>query len=444
MAEIAPFRGIRFDTKRVPASDVLAPPYDVIDQAGRDELAKKHERNCVRLILPEGESEGGDKYQTAAKTLDSWLADGTLVRDERPAVYRYHQVFTSAELGGQTVTRRGFIAAVRLHAFDERIILPHERTLKGPKIDRLALMDATRAHLSQIFTMYADPSGETDRLFAKAERLAPTLDGTTADGTRHLLWRVDSSEIIGALKRLMAPLQLYIADGHHRYETMLALREKFRERAGGELSFHSAAQFGTLFLANMNDPGLVVLPTHRLIHSVDGFAPEDLLEHAKEYFDISTIEEGALNAARLRKVISDESAKRPCFAAIWPFHDDAALFALKPDLDLAAAGLTGSPALTRLDVSLLHGLVLENILGIDRAAQEAQSNIKYIKDTQKALDLIADCKGQICFIMNPTRVEQVKNVAEAREVMPQKSTFFYPKIASGVVFNRIDTAEELS
>ncbi|MEM9488800.1 MAG: DUF1015 domain-containing protein [Myxococcota bacterium] len=447
MAEIAPFRGILYNTKNVPASDVLAPPYDVIDDAGRAALEGKHDANSVRLILPQpggdGDSDGGDKYQNAARILAAWLDDGTLVRDDRPAVYRYHQVFTSAELGEQTVTRRGFIAAVRLHDFAEGIILPHERTLKGPKIDRLALMGATSAHFSQIFTTYSDPSGETDRIFAAIEHNAPTLDGTTDDGTRHMVWRVDSREIIGKLVRLMAPLKLYIADGHHRYETMLALREQFRERAGGQLSEHSAAQYGTMFMANMDDPGLVVLPTHRLVHSVDGFVPEDMVEAARDYFDVSVVTGGAQNAAHLRTAIAEASAKRTTFAAVWPFNDDATLFTLKDGIDLEAAGLTGHPALTSLDVSLLHGLVLENILGIDRAAQEAQKNLKYIKDTQKALDLIADCKGQICFMMNATRMAQVKAVADAHEVMPQKSTFFYPKIASGIVFNPIDTAEEL-
>lgn len=449
MAEIAPFRGILYDTRRVRAKDVLAPPYDVIDDEGRATLAAQHDRNCVRLILPQPETTGeataaaGDKYQHAAALLSGWLADGTLRRDQRPAVYRYHQVFTSAELGDQTVVRRGFIAAVRLHAFDEGVILPHERTLRGPKIDRLALMEATRAQFSQIFTMYSDPSGETDRIFHTIEGAAPYLDATTADGTQHILWRVDNCEIIGKLVRLMAPLKLYIADGHHRYETMLALREKLREAAGGTLSDHSAAQFGTMFLANMNDPGLVVLPTHRMIHSVDGFSPEQMIEAAAAYFDISTVTGGAQKASVLRTAIAEASAVRPSLAAIWPFNDDAALLTLKPDVNLEAAGLSGHPALTHLDVSLLHGLVLENILGIDRAAQEAQSHIEYIKDTQKALDKIAACKGQVCFIMNPTRVDQVRAVADAHAVMPQKSTFFYPKIASGVVINPIDAGEEI-
>lgn len=441
MADIAPFRGVLYNP-HLPASDVLAPPYDVIDDAGHDALAARHDRNCVRLILPRSR-EDGDKYRHAASTMQDWLSDGTLIRDDRPAVYLYHQVFKSKEIGERPVTRRGFIAAVRLHAFDEGVILPHERTLNEPKIDRLALMDATRAHLSQIFAMYADPSGESARVFAHVERMRPVLDGTTTDGTIHRLWRVTNREIVGRLQRILAPLSLYIADGHHRYETMLALRERFRERAGGRLSFRSAAQFGTMFLTNMNDPGLVVLPTHRLVHSLDGFAPEDLLVAAEDFFDITTVEEGALNAHRLRAAIAEASERRPSFAAVWPFYDHAALFSLKAGVVPAEHGVLGHPSLTNLDVKLLHGLVLENLLGIDRQAQEAQSNLRYIKDTQKALDAISAVDGQICFIMNPTRVDQVKAVSDAREVMPQKSTFFYPKLASGVVFNTVDVDEEL-
>src|SRR5690606_28786887 len=160
----------------------------------------------------------------------------------------------------------------------------------------------------------------------------------------------------------------------------------------------------TMFLANMHDPGLVVLPTHRIIHDVDGFSPDKLIEDAREYVDITMIQDGALNAARLRLALTEASARRPSFGAVWPFQNDAALLSPKPGVDLAAAGLHGHPALTSLDVSLLHGLVLENLLGIDRAAQEAQTHLEYVKDTQKALDRIADCKGQIGFIMNATRV----------------------------------------
>jgi uncharacterized protein (DUF1015 family) len=441
MAEIAGFRGIRYDVSRVDASRVLAPPYDVIDADGRAALAARDPHNCVRLILPEGD--GDSKYAEAARVLEAWLGEGVLRREQRPAVYRYHQVFTSSELGGRTITRRGFIAAVRLHAFDEGVILPHERTLKGPKIDRLKLMDATSAHFSQIFTMYSDPSGASDRAFAAAESREPDLDGTTEDGTRHRMWRVDDAEALGALVRAMAPLKLYIADGHHRYETMLALRERFRERAGGPLSSRSAAEFGTMFLSNMDDPGLIVLPTHRLVHGLDDFSLERTVAQAREWFDVEVVPDVGRDAVALRTLLAERGKRTPSFAAIVPGSADATILSLKPGFDPDAAWIDADPALTSLDVTLLHSLVLERILDIDRAAQEAQTNLGYIKDTGKAVDQTAAGAGQVCFIMDPTRLDQVRAVADAGEVMPQKSTFFYPKIASGIVINKIDPGEEL-
>ncbi len=424
MAEIRPFQGIRFNTDRVEAAKVLAPPYDVIDADERERLAALDPHNCVRLILPAGE--GDEKYDHANKTMSAWRASGILVRDDQPAIYRYHQVFTSPELGPDPVTRRGFVAAVRLHRFDERVILPHERTLKGPKIDRLKLMKATHAHLSQIFTLYSDPEGKADAAFGEAEAQTPIVDGTTADGTRHIVWRVDDPGIIEAVCAVIADRNLYIADGHHRYETMLAYRDHLRERAASE-----EADFGTMFLANMDDPGLVVLPTHRLVHSLPQFDVADVTAKAGELFDVEVVAGAAQDAAKVRDVLADRGATRPTLGMIVPGSADLTVLSYKGDLD--ALDVTA-----RLDVTLLHEKLLEGILGIDRAAQEAKTNLDYIKDTGKALQLTAEGRGQVCFLMNATPVAQVKAVSDAGGVMPQKSTFFYPKIASGVVFRRVE------
>jgi len=441
MPEIEPFRGILYDTAKVEASKVLAPPYDVIDDAGRAALESMDPHNCVRLILPQGE--GDAKYGAANQTLNAWLADGALIRDTRPAIYRYHQVFTVDALGGRSFTRRGFVAAVRLHSFDEGVILPHERTLAGPKVDRLKLMEATSAHFSQIFTLYSDPSKATDDLFRKVESTTPDVDGVTDDGTRHRVWRVPDRELIGKLQRLMGQMKLYIADGHHRYETMLALRESFRKRVGGELSFRSSAKYGTLFCANMDDAGLVVLPTHRLVHDLASFDFAVVREKASRWFEIIEIPGAAGDATRLATEIHDRSEVSPTFAAIVPGSDSAWLMTLRGSANLAAEGLSGSRALLDLDITLLHALVLERVLGIDRKAQEAKTNIHYIRDTPSALQRTAAGEGQVCFILEPTRLKQIRAVADAHEFMPQKSTYFYPKIASGVVFNRIDPNEDL-
>ena len=442
MPEIAPFRGVVFDPNRVNCAHVWAPPYDVIDSEHRKQLADKDSHNCVRIVLPEGADD--DKYVNAANTIESWLTEKILQRDSRPGIYRYHQTFTSAELDGRSVTRKGFVAAVRLHDFSDRVILPHERTLRGPKIDRLKLMKATKMHTSQIFAMYSDPSMQTDRLFRDVEAQPPHLEGTTDDGTTHTVWRLVDREPIGELMRLMAPLKLYIADGHHRYETMLAMRAHLTEQAGGTLPSKSSGNFGCMFLANMNDDGLIVLPTHRILHSVDDFDAQGFLDNASKYFELIPVAGACTNAAALRAAITRSASRGTSFAVVFPQQSAATLFRLRPTTDLGALGVQGSPAVTGLDVTVLHELVLERLLGITRAAQEAKTNLHYVKDTAQALSRIQSGEGQAGFIMDAPRVDQVRAVADANEIMPQKSTYFFPKIATGVVFNPIDSTEELT
>jgi len=222
---------------------------------------------------------------------------------------------------------------------------------------------------------------------------------------------------------------------------MLALREEFRAAAGGELPQRSAGEFGTFFLCNMEDPDLVILPTHRLVHALPSVDPAALLERAKEYFTISTLEKGATNAALLKKELARLAEIRTTFAMVVPNNETAWLLGTRVEPE--DVGMTGHRSVLHLDVTVLHALVLERLLGIDRAAQEAQQNLSYVKDTADALARMQRGEAQLGFIMNPTRVEQVRHVADAGEVMPQKSTFFYPKIASGLVINPVDPDEDL-
>jgi uncharacterized protein (DUF1015 family) len=439
MPDIAPFRGLLYDPARVDPAKVLAPPYDVIDPEERARLAAADPHNCVRLILPEAD-DGGDRYAAAARTLEAWLAEGVLRRDDRRAIYRYQQIFTHPDLGERPVTRAGFIAAVRLHPFTDRVILPHERTLRGPKEDRLALMKATSAHFSQIFAMFRDASGQVERAFRKVERTPPLVDVTLPGGVRHVLWRCADAELVGQVRHLMAPKKLYIADGHHRYETMLALRDHFA--AGRSLPTYSAAQYATMFVCTMDQPGLVILPTHRILHGVAGFTAAALLERAREYFSVDRIEEGARDAGRVRAAIAEAPAHQPAFAVAFPGESDAWRLTLMPSVNALALGLA-APAVAKLDVTLLHGLVLERILGITAAAQEAQSHLRYVKDTGQALAQLGAPGTQAVFLLGNVAVDDVRHVADAGEVMPQKSTFFYPKIASGLVMNPIDPGEDL-
>jgi uncharacterized protein (DUF1015 family) len=431
--DIAPFRGYLYDLTKADAAKVLAPPYDVIDPDERTRLAALDPHNIVKLILP-------DSYEAAAKTQEAWIGDGTLRRDDYKAIYRYAQSFRHEDLGDREVTRTGFIAGVRLHPYSDAIILPHERTLRGPKEDRLALMKATSSHYSQIFTMYRDSAGEIDRAFKKVEREKPVFDVRMADGVRHVLWRCRDNETIGTVRHHMSRKKLYIADGHHRYETMLVLKQHFEQR--GELSTYSAAQYGTMFLCNVDQTGMVVLPTHRVVHSLQGFAPAAFLEKAKEYFIVEKLENGAKNAAVVRKAISAAVAHQPAFAVVFPGESHAWVMTLSPSASATVLSLAPR-AVAKLDVSVLHNLVFERMLGMTPAAQEAQTNLRYVKDTSKALAEAGTAGTQAVFLLAPVKVEQVTAVADAHEVMPQKSTFFYPKIASGVVINKIDPDEDL-
>jgi uncharacterized protein (DUF1015 family) len=429
MAEIAAFRGILYSPKAGPAGKLLAPPYDVISPAERAQLAALDPHNCVRLILPEGE--GDEKYARAGRELREWLAAGVLVRDDQPALYRYHQTFTAE---GRTATRTGFICRIRLHKFSEGVVLPHERTLAGPKADRLKLKRATRAHLSQVFGLYSDAARASDEPFAEIVKTEPLLDATTSDGVRQQLWRLTGVAAQQKVAALLREKKIYIADGHHRYETMLALREELRAESGGNA--RSAIEYGTIFLANMDDPGLLVFPTHRVVHGLASFDRAAVLQKARDFF---TVEEAAVtDAPSLRAQLAANGAKAPSFAMVT--GDRVAFLTLRKDVDLERVPSLRGPAVLRtLDVTLLHALMIEQILGIDREAQAAQTNLRYVKDTGHAL---TEAKSaQAVFVMNPTKVHEVKAVADAGEVMPQKSTFFYPKLASGLVLNPLDPAE---
>jgi uncharacterized protein (DUF1015 family) len=433
MAEIAPFRGILYDPSRAGApAKLLAPPYDVISPEERARLAALDPHNSVRLILPEGE--GDTKYAHAAQLLKAWLDEGVLRRDLEPALYRYHQTFTAE---GQSTTRKGFICRIRLHKFSEGVVLPHERTLAGPKADRLKLKRATRCHLSQVFGLYSDPNRSTDVPFETVERQPPALEGTTSDGVTQKLWRLTDAAAQREVMRLLADKKVYIADGHHRYETMLALRDELR---GEARSPRSSVEYGTIFLANMDDPGLLVFPTHRVVHGLAAFDPRAVLAQARTFFTVE--EASAGDAATVRRVLAEKGQVAPTFAMC--NGSFLAYLTLRKDVDLEQVpSLKGPAVLRRLDVTLLHALMIEQILGIDRAAQEKQTNLRYLKDTQAALDEARAPDVQAVFIMNPTKVHEVRDVADAGEVMPQKSTFFYPKLASGLVLNPIIPSEEV-
>jgi uncharacterized protein (DUF1015 family) len=439
VADIAAFRGILFDPLRVSVAKVLAPPYDVISPEERARLAAADPHNVVRLDLPEADKDV-DKYAAAAKTFEAWQASGVLRRDDRRAFYRYQQSFSHADLGGRETIRAGFIAAVKLQPFADRVVLPHERTLSGPKQDRLALLKATGAHFSQVFAMYRDPSGEVERLLKRVERSAPIFDVRMPDGVRHVLWRCADAETIGKVRHQMASRKLYIADGHHRYETMLAYRDELAARQN--LSQYSSANYGSVFLCDMEQEGMVILPTHRILHSVQGLTAAGLLDKLKETCMVDRIDGAARDLAKIRASVDTAPDHQPAIAVVFPGDSHAWRITLSPKINPMTLGLA-TPAVAKLDVTLLHGLVLEKALGLSREAQEAQTNLRYVKDAASAFAELDKPGTQAAFLLGAAKVDTVRQVAEAGEVMPQKSTFFFPKLASGVVMSRVEPDEDL-
>jgi uncharacterized protein (DUF1015 family) len=433
MAEIAPLRPLRYDTDRLPhgLASVVAPPYDVISPAQRAELAARDPHNVVRLILPDGD--GDAKYANAAKLLAAWRESGVLVRDNEPAFYRYDQSFLPPD-GGKAITRRGFLALVRLVPLSARIVLPHERTLTGPKEDRLKLFRATKTNLSPGFMLYRDPKGELDGPLSSAQLIA---EFSTADGVHHALAKVTADDAVAAIVEGVAESTLLIADGHHRYETAVRYAEETTElfpQAGPRASH----RYFMTFLVNGDDPNLMVFPTHRLVHSLASFSFERMLEGAKEWFVQRALPAGSDAQATLR-ALRDAGKKGPSFAAA-SSDGAAAILTLRSDVDLGAHPTLGKrpEVLRKTDAAVLHSAILEELLGITPEAQAAKTNLSYLQDAAASLADVRGGKGQVLFLMNATPVAEVRRVAEAGEVMPQKSTFFYPKVLTGLAVHTLD------
>jgi uncharacterized protein (DUF1015 family) len=430
MARIRPFNGLRYRLADKDASALLAPPYDVVDAAGRAEIGSRSPNNCIHIILPEGE--GDAKYPEGAAQFKR-ITEEALERDEKPSFYVYNQRFS---FDGVDYLRRGFVCLIELTPFGEGPVLPHERTLKGPKADRLALMQACDAHLELVFGLFSDPDKKWEAAVASAMG-EPTMD-CEFDGVQHQLFAVSDPALCQELAKVLADKKIYIADGHHRYETMCAFSKQLQEAGRGD----GAAKWGMIYLSNLDDEGLVVRPTHRIVHSLASFGDAELqsaLESARAYFDVTEYPVADYGSvAQISELLEKEGAKAAAFALAPVGGDTLYGLTLKADFDPAAAGLGELPAaLQRLDVALLHELVLERSLGIDKEAQANKTNLRYFKSYDEALALVKD-GGQgaqlVCF-MNPTPVADVVAVCDSGQVMPQKSTFFHPKIPTGLVFH---------
>jgi len=430
VAEIRPFRGIRYNSEVVADIEkVVAPPYDVIDSKQREELLVRHPYNVIRLILGKGfkdEDLDPKVYSRAASCFREWLSSGVLCREEEPAVYIYDQTFTCGP--GERRTRRAIIAAVRLEPFSSGTILPHEQTLSGPKRDRLQLMRACQANFSQIFGLYPRcvPVAEALEQIAPTERAV--IDFTDAEGISHQLRRIVDRETIRVITESLREAPIYIADGHHRYETALQYRDELRARSAA-WDPENPANFVMMALVDMSSDGLVILPTHRVVR-LPHIDWDHFWAQVKESFHVESAPDGAKQP--MERISADPGVHRYGLYCDGGFY----VLTLRADAPLDRLVCTDrSEAYNQLDVTLLHTIIIERILGLTADQVASGYHVHYTIDAHEAIGRVRSGQATLSLLLNPTRIEEVRAVAEAGDTMPQKSTYFYPKLLSGTVFN---------
>ncbi len=438
MATIKSFRGTRYNPEKIDdLSSVISQPYDRVRHGLQDKYYEQSPYNVVRII--KGKETPGDDgqnnvYTRAREYYESWLEKGVLMREEVPALYVLRQSFTLPD--GTEKTRQGLIAALELVPFDEGTVLPHERTHSGPKVDRLNLMRATEVNFGHIFMLY--PGDRINQLLNEALESALGFEAQELfeKDVRQQFWPVTDAETIEAVQEEMAPKRnLIIADGHHRYETALNYRDEMRQKHP-DAPPNAAFNYRMVTFVSMQDPGLVILPTHRLIHSYGEMGGSEILERAKETFRIIPVD----GRESLQEAMDGATPEHPRFGfydgtyTVLELRDPGVMDRLLPGRD---------PAWRMLDVTVLHELLIQRVMGISEEAVERKENIEYLRDPQMGYDAVDEGEAEFLFVMNPTRMEQVRACTAAGEKMPQKSTDFYPKVISGLVMMPIGPDERL-
>ena len=412
MADVQPLRALHYDLASAgPLADLVAPPYDVIDAQQRVALAQRSPNNVVEIDLPIGH----DPYAHAAELFAQWRESGVLVRDDEPALWALEQRYRGPD--DALRTRHGFFARVRVEQYGAGRIRPHERTHPGPREDRLRLTRATRANLSPIFSLYSDPAAAAWAALAPATSAAPWGEVTDADATIHRLWRCGDPTAIGQVQSVLAGVELLIADGHHRYETARV----YAEEIGGE----GEHRYVLMCLVALEDPGLTVLPTHRLVGDLDA---------AKRAALAAGIERDFIATPVARAQIAPPAGAGPLELGYLDSHR-AARLTLRDQTIADAALAAMPPAYRHLDTGVLEALLLKGALGLTDEDISHLRGFGYARDAEQAIGLIDSGQYDAAFIMRPTPVEQVREIAATGMNMPPKSTFFFPKLLTGLVFN---------
>ena len=439
MARIFPFKGTHFDGAKVgDFTSVTTLPYDRVTRELQDKYYGASDYNIVRIIKGRECPDDGERsnvYTRAGDMLRQWLESGILVEDARPAIYVYHQEFKAPD--GQTFVRKGMTVLVELEDYSSGKVKPHERTLSAPKEDRFKLLTHTDTHFGQIFQLYPDDENKVMGLLdPHTERAPDMLARNEEEDVVHKMWAVTDPETIVAVQREMEDRPLFIADGHHRYETAINYRNhRLLEYTGGESTQNPRNAMVTM--VGMSDPGLVVLPTHRVVHSLDDFNVQDFLQRLDGFFIVEKRTDRSAVLASLTELADD-----PTTHVFGLYHTGEFWFLrLKDAKIMNKLAPDRSDAWRSLDVAILHEVILEHILGITKEAQAAKTNLNYERYPDIAIERVDKGTHQLVLFMNPTKLAQIRDVAGKGEVMPQKSTDFYPKLITGLVCAKVDLGE---
>jgi uncharacterized protein (DUF1015 family) len=434
MADVRAFRGIRYNAARFGSdlTDVVCPPYDVISPSEQDALYRRNPANFVRLELtaaaPDEPAE--ERYARAGREFRAWLADGTLVKESTPVLYAYAQSFS---LDGSQFERRGVVALLRIEDWETRTVRPHERTLSGPKQDRLNLMHACRANFSPIWGLYGDSSTATARVWEGVTGVAPTARAADGEGVRHELWAVTDPNHVRNFEQALSDLPVYIADGHHRYETALRYRSDVQNEIRGQQD--AAANFVLAYLVESSDPGLFVLGTHRLLKLPRAIGRDEVEETLERWFELQPVTESP--DALLGALASEQAGSA---FGVWSPRLGLSLLARRQDpagvpSELAHAH---SAAWRRLDLAALHVLGIDQLCPEGTSALSEAGYLRYARTVSEVEVAMADGSADVAFLVRHTPVSQVMAVADAGDLMPEKSTYFYPKPLSGLVLASLE------
>lgn len=439
MVRIAPFRGILYNQNKVRnLSRVVAPPYDVISPEQQQKLYQKSPYNIVHLDL----NPQKDPYEAVAQLFNSWQSEGILVRDETPAIYFLSHRFPLKE-GGEKI-RQGFIALAQMEDLSNGKIHAHERTHEGPKEDRLRLMLACHAHLSPIFALYSQPKQTVNHMLAeRVQGIVPLIEIKEDKGSACSLWRITEHEMIDFVQREMEEQPLLIADGHHRYEASLNYRNHLREEKG-KWTGREAFNYVMVYLANLTDDNLLILPTHRLVKGYDSIPFQELEETLQRYFYLEPYPKTAEGRRWFLRALKSGGKKRHLIGASFKRDPRYLILRLKNKRTMQRLAKDLSAPLRELDVTTLHCLILGHVLGLSQEKQTQEGIIRYSQDDDLVLDVLDKEDYQAAFILNPPKAEEVSTIAFSGEKMPQKSTYFYPKLVTGMVLNKIDASEEIT